>query len=138
MPDITPLLKLGYWFDRRPPAFESAVQHIFFYVFAGLVALSIIISIVIKKKKEEDPWVAKGFQKVSSWCLTMGVAGLMIFFFSFEQVPILSMRFWFAGWAIWAVIWAVFILKFFIKVIPVEKAMIKEKARLEKYLPGKN
>ncbi|MDD4995263.1 MAG: hypothetical protein PHW53_02270 [Patescibacteria group bacterium] len=135
--DISPLLKISYWFDRRPPALEPAAQQVFFYVFAGLVALSVVISIIIKKKKEEDPWVAKGFQKVSSWCLTMGVAGLMIFFFSFEQVPILSMRIWFAGWAVWAVIWMIFIIMFFVKTIPAEKSRIKEKERLEKYLPGK-
>jgi len=97
----------------------------------------LIITIVVRKKKKEDPWVARGFQKISSWCLSMGIAGLVIFFFSFERLPFLSMRIWFVAWLIGAIVWAVFIVKYFIKTVPQEKRKIKDKENLQKYIPGK-
>jgi len=135
--DFQPLLKLNYWFDQRPPALEQSFQTFFFYFFAVLVVLALIITIVVRKKKKEDPWVARGFQKISSWCLSMGIAGLVIFFFSFERLPFLSMRIWFVAWLIGAIVWAVFIVKYFIKTVPQEKRKIKDKENLQKYIPGK-
>ncbi len=96
-----------------------------------------IITIVVRKKKKEDPWVARGFQKISSWCLSMGIAGLVIFFFAFERLPFLSMRIWFVAWLIGAIVWVVFIVKYFIKTVPQEKRKIKDKENLQKYIPGK-
>lgn len=137
MLDLKPLFTLQFWFDRRPPMLEPFFQQAFFYFFGALVALSLIITVVVRKKKKEDPWVAQGFQKISSWCLTMGIAGMAIYFFTHEQVPLLSMRIWFLVWLIGAVVWAVFIIRFFLKKVPQEKAKIKEKEEMKKYLPNK-
>ena len=133
--DFKPLLTLNFWFDRTPPPIGDLFQQIFFYGFGGMVALSLIITVLVRKKKKTDPWVAKGFQKVSSWCLTMGIAGLALFFFSFEQVPFLSMRFWYLIWLIIALAWLVWIIRFFVRVIPTEKSKINQKKELEKYIP---
>ena len=135
--DFQPLITLSFWFDRRPPIMEEFFSQLFFYTFGALVVLALIITVIVKKKKKEDPWVAKGFQKISSWCLTMGIFGLVIFFFSYERIPLLSMRIWFVVWLIAAIVWLVFIIKFFIKVIPREKAKIKEQEKKKQYLPGK-
>lgn len=133
--DFKPLLTLQFWFDKKPPVMMPVFQQSFFYFFGALVVLSLIITVLIRPKKKTDPWVAKGFQKVSSWCLTMGIAGLIIFFFSFEQVPFLSMRFWYIVWLIAAVAWLVWVVRFFVKVVPAEKAKIRQKKELEKYIP---
>lgn len=137
MSDLSPLLTLQFWFNRRPPALEPFFEQFFFYFFGALVVLALIITVVVKKKKKEDPLIARGFQKISSWCLTMGIFGLMIFFFAFERLPVLSMRIWFLVWLIAAIVWAAFIAKFFIKKIPAEKKKIKEQDNLAKYLPDK-
>jgi amino acid transporter len=136
--DIQPLLKLSYWFDKRPPGFEPFFQQSLFFFFGALVVLALVITVVVKKKKKESPWIAKGFQKISSWCLSMGIAGLIIFFFTYERIPLLSMRFWYIVWLVGAVVWLVFIVRFFMKKIPEEKARIAEQKNKEKYLPGKN
>lgn len=136
MIDFQPLLKLSYWFDRRPPAIEQNFQTFFFYFFGAMLVLALVINVLVRKKKKEDPWVAQGFQKISSWCLSMGISGLALIFFSFERLPVLSMRFLFILWIIGAIVWAVFIIKFFVKKIPAEKRKIKEHQTLKKYIPG--
>lgn len=137
MIDFQPLFKLGYWLNPRPPVLEQSFQTFFFYFFGAMLALALVINILVRKKKKEDPWVARGFQKISSWCLTLGISGLALLFFSFERLPVLSMRFFFLLWFIGAIVWTVFIIKFFVKKIPAEKKKIQEHQNLKKYIPGK-
>jgi len=135
MIDLEPLLTLDFWIDKKPPLLTSLFQQLFFYSFGAMVVLALIISILVKQKKKTDPWLAKGFQKISSWCLTMGIAGLIILFFSFEQVVLLSMRLGYIIWLIAALAWLVWIVIFFVRIVPRKKAEIQEKKELGKYIP---
>jgi len=135
--DVRPLLTLDYWFDTRPGGLEPFFQEFFFYFFIALVAAALVVGILAKRKKKSDPWVARGLQRLSSWCLTMGVAGLVIFFFTYEKLPYLSMRFWYMVWVIVAVVWLIQIIIFFTKTVKNEKKKISEQKNIEKYLPGK-
>ena len=135
MIDLEPLLTLSFWIEKKPPLLTSPFQQLFFYSFGAMVVLALIISILVKQKKKTDPWIAKGFQKISSWCLTMGIAGLIILFFSFEQVVFLSMRLGYIIWLVAALSWLAWIVIFFIHVVPRKKAEIKKKEELKKYIP---
>jgi len=135
--DVRPLFTIDYWFNTRPTALEPFFQEFFFYFFITLIVGALVIGIIAKRKKKADPWIAQGFQRISSWCLTMGVAGLVIFFFTYERLPFLSMRFWYLLWFIAAIAWLIQIVHFFKTRVKVEKMKITEKENIEKYLPNK-
>ena len=60
----------------------------------------------------------------------MGILGLMLFFFSFEEIPLLGARFWYLIWALGVGVWVALIVRYVVKVIPAERAAIL--ARQEK------
>ena len=62
------------------------------------------------------------------------VVGLMLLFFTYELVPILSARFFFLFWLIEMIIWLASIWKVYKKVPEIKKAKEEEK-EFKKYIP---
>ena len=92
--DILPLLKISYWFDINPPLMNELMGQIIFWFFAIFLIVGAVIRVVGSKRKD-DKFVIAIFNKFGTLFLTSGFLGLLLYFFSYEQIYLFGARFWF-------------------------------------------
>ena len=105
-----------------------------FILFAVFLVFGAIIRMVASHR-HEDKQVTEVFSRLGRLGVTMGILGLMLFFFSFEEIPLLGARFWYLIWALGVGVWVALIVRYVVKVIPAERAAILARQEKEKYLP---
>ncbi|MCX6778786.1 MAG: hypothetical protein NTU97_00970 [Candidatus Magasanikbacteria bacterium] len=122
-----------YWFGQTPflgkPALWAMV-----IIFGVMLVGGVIINTLAKGQKYGKP-LSRGLSKIARMLGVMGFFAFVLFFFRYEFVAILSRRFMFGLWFVGLVVWVVFIIKYFIKVVPKQMADKREQERLKKYLP---
>lgn len=128
------LLSLNFWFQMQPPMFLPWVSIFFLVVFSALVIVGIIAKIYAVKSNQEK-LTRRAVQRAGNLLLTMGLIGLLIWFFTFENVPILSMRIWLLVWLGSAIAWAWSIIRYVRVEIPAKHSMQAERDRMNKWLP---
>ena len=95
------LLSLSFWFQLQPPMFLGWIGTVLLIVFSLMAVIGLAVKIYGAKSSLEK-YRKRAVQKAGSLLLTMGLAGLMFYFFTYERLPILSMRIWLmCGWAFW-------------------------------------
>ena len=133
--NILTVLNPAFWFSPEVLNVESWGGRIILMVFVILFLAGLVLRVMAKQKKE-DRHLSLILKKVVSFLVTMGLLGLILYFFSFENVRVLGSRFWYVFWMIGFVVWLVFIISFIKKDIPAMKAAIIEAKEKEKYLPN--
>lgn len=100
-----------------------------------ILVLAIALFSYIISFKSSAKAVCRWWQQLMLWAIWGGSIGLILTFFIWQQLPILSMRFWLALWLVALIIWLGWLIwkRFF--VLP--KQIISNKTRQEflKYLP---
>jgi len=126
------LLQPSFWFNLKPipllPTYDK--------VFTGLVVLLgllLITSFFIKKAYRKNIY-GKVLEEAYSFMLTNFGIGLILLFFNYESVPLLSARFWFILWAIEMGIWIYLIIRD-VKKIPARKEQFEKEKEYQKYIP---
>lgn len=132
--EIRPLLTTHFWFQNTPPPLLPSNERLLFAVFAVLLILGAIIRMVGSHRKE-DRHVTEMFSRFGRLCVTIGLLGLLFFFFTYEQIPLLGSRFWFLALGLLAIIWFAMIVHYVVKVVPVERSHEAAQKEKEKYLP---
>jgi peptidoglycan biosynthesis protein MviN/MurJ (putative lipid II flippase) len=131
---LKPLLTLNYWFNTNPPPFVAPV-----FLGLGIVlAVIFVAGIVIKwfgYKKRGNPPLHRVLSRVGRALISSALLGGFLYFVSYEQTPVVSMRFWWLVLLVAAIIWKIFILLDILKRYPVEKKARLERLEREKYLP---
>jgi uncharacterized membrane protein YkvI len=128
------LLSLNFWFELYPPALTPWTIRIMLVIFVALLLVGIVGKIYSIKTKLEK-WTRRTVDKASSMLITMGVLGLMIFFFGYEQIPILSMKFGYIIWIVLLGIWLYFLYNFIFNEIPRQRKLKQEREHVDKWLP---
>ncbi|MFA5000047.1 MAG: hypothetical protein WC545_01675 [Patescibacteria group bacterium] len=124
------LLTLAYWFNLRPGALIPAGQRIFIAGLVILIAASIIIAIFKKRGG-----IYRGFlNRLYVFSVSNAVLGLIFLFFTREEIPFLSARFWLLLWLVAMIVWLILILKK-LKAIPAQRQKLEEERERKKYLP---
>jgi len=82
-----------------------------------------------------DKLVRRAVQRAGTCLLSMGLTGLLLYFFVYEHVPVLSMRLWLLVWLLSILVWAWSILRYVQVEIPKVNAVKAERERLNKWLP---
>ena len=78
------------------------------------------------------------FARVSNMVVTMGVLGLILFFFLYEQINFFGAHFWWLFWTIGLIVWIVSVIRFArTKLAPASEEQLRQKERA-KYLPKAN
>lgn len=131
-----PLFELSFWFDLQPSAFSPVFEKSFFLFFALMVLIGAVARIVARYKKGERFMVIT-YKKIAAMLFTMGMFGMLWFFFSFEQAYLLGARFWFVLWLVGLLVWFVAILRYSKIHVPAMKAVLAKKASDNKYMPRK-
>jgi len=126
------LLSLKFWFNTRPGAL-TPIYHSSFIIFIALLVVLFIVLIFIKSRNKNNLY--KNFwNSLSSFLLTNTGIGLLLLFFEYEAIPLLSSRFWFLLWGLSMITWLTFILKK-LKFIPEKRKKIEEQRQFKKYIP---
>ena len=128
------LFTLNFWFGLYPAALTPWAMRIMLIIFIALFLAGIIAKIYSIKTKLEK-WNRRAIDKTASLLLSMGAFGLLLFVFSYEQIPILSMRAGYILWLITLAIWIYFIYKFVFVEIPKQRKLKKERDHEDKWLP---
>ena len=126
------LLQPSFWFNLKP----IPLLPIYDKVFTGLVVLLgllLITSFFIKKAYRKNIY-GKVLEEAYSFMLTNFGIGLILLFFNYESVPLLSARFWFILWAIEMGIWIYLIIRD-VKKIPARKEQFEKEKEYQKYIP---
>lgn len=126
------LLQLSFWFNLKPipllPIYDKA--------FTGLVVmlgLLLIASFFVKRAYRKNIY-GKVLDEAYSFMFTNFGIGLILLFFNYESVPLLSARFWFILWAIEMGIWTYLIIRD-VKKIPARKEQFEKEKEYQKYIP---
>lgn len=134
MIDLRPLINPTFWLNTNPPPISADSERVLFFAFAVVMILGAIIRLVATRRKE-DRHVTETFNRLGNACVTMGFLGLVLFFFSFEGIPLLGARFWYLLWAVGFLYWLGMTLRYVVKVVPLERKAELERQAKEKYLP---
>lgn len=113
--------------ELYPMAFKILI------VFIGILAISAFITYLIKARMERGIYY-KLWLKLNGFFFGNFIIGLFVMFFMYEEVPILSARFWFLTWLIGICVWLYFIIKIALK-IPDQKKQHAEEKEFKKYIP---
>ncbi len=125
-------LTLKFWFSANPGDLTLQAQ-------AGFLILIVILAAIGAYSWWWRKENAKGlYRKIYGRVMTLGFTnaglGLLLLFFEYEAVPILSMRFWPLVWFFSMVGWGWLIGKD-IQRIPQIRAQIEEERKIKKYIP---
>jgi amino acid transporter len=127
------LLSLGYWLDVTPPPLSRAFLGAVFAVFALFVVAGLFARVRARRQARKD--LVELFGRVGRATTTMGVIGLVLLFFSYEQIRFFGARFWYLLWLLIVLVWAAFIIHHLVRVLPKKRALEIARQEKEKYLP---
>jgi hypothetical protein len=123
-------------FEMRPPVLHKGYA-IFGIIFLVVVIIAGMVSWYLGRRLKGDIFLKKLYDKLTAFCLTSGLAGLILFAFRQWQVYFFGSRFllllWFIGW----LTWLAYIIYFWVKIIPDRREAKDAEDLFGKYLPKK-
>lgn len=128
---LSNLLQPSYWLAEAPQLTPLGLWSMV-VLFGVLLVASVVLKIISAKA---DPALARGERQIARLSGWLGLFGLVILFFRYEFVPILSRRFVYLIWLAIAIPGALSIINYFKKQLPETRRREAERRRKEKYLP---
>ena len=129
------IFSVPFWLNVNPGELSVRFERIF------LVVLFVCYVLYLASKLADRSFVskrnfilAKFVEKTASFFLFMAVCFTFIFFFRYEAIPLLGGRFWILIWAITGLVWAIYLLKYYLRVIPEQREKLEAKQQKDKYL----
>jgi phosphatidylglycerophosphate synthase len=130
------MLNPMFWFSLDAANVNGLLGKGMLGLFLFLFLVGIVCRIVLVQKTH-DRYLKLIGKRLVSFCVTMGLLGLVFFFFSYEEIRLFGARIWYAFWFIGFVAWIAVIARFALKDIPsLREKNIKEHAK-SKYIPGR-
>lgn len=132
----TSFLNPLYWFSLNAANVSTLVGKVLLGFFLLLFLVGVVSRIVLIHKSK-DRYLKMIGKRLATCCVTMGLLGVMLFFFSYEGIQFFGARFWYAFWMIGFVAWAIVIARFIMKDVPfMREKNLKQHAK-SKYIPGR-
>lgn len=133
---LPPVFTFDFWFSTNPLPFSLWAERIILVLTVALTVLA-IIGLVFAVRGGWGKRERRVLQD-SSWnLLWIGLVGLLLYGFSYERIPVLSMRAFWVAWLAWLV-WAVWSSwKKMMVDLPLEQQRNDERERLAKWMPKK-
>ena len=129
---FTNLFYSSYWFSQP----VIATRNVYLFWLISLIVLTGAgLGCLIAEKFTEKGVNKKIFNKFGDLFSSLGIAGLILFFFRQQSVPLLGNRIWFLVWGIVFLVWLGVVLKYIFLRVPQVRIEQEKKAKLEKYLP---
>ena len=132
---ILPVLRPGFWFSVNAQPFMPWLDKALPIFMAFLLVLGIGFLAYGRMAKGIEKESRRFWHRVGMLEFSAGVTGLLLYFFVWQGIPVLSMRIlwvvWLGGFGWWK--WMIW--KEHFRMIPAEKAKAKEREAYEKWLP---
>ena len=132
VPKLNQLFRLNYLFSLNPgPKFLYMWPLVIIF---GIMLMAAIVVIIVSWRTRNIVY-KKLFSKIYTMFLTIGIVGLLLLFFRYENVYFLSGRFFLLFLLVALLIWSGFVIYYGIKKFPLEIINYKNFLRKEKYIP---
>ena len=132
---IGPLLRFSFWFSLEAIPFTAWAGTLIFGLSVGLILGGIGVRAWISRKKSMDKDMRLVYRRVSSCLVWAGVVLNVLYWLTWLEIPVLSVRFLFLVWLGGFAWWAYAITHHVLKIMPAERAKLAEKQAYEKWLP---
>ena len=126
------IFTLSYWFNLRPVFFVNWASHLLLLFFILLFAGGIFAKMYVVKYKV-DKLLKKGIRRVGDSLIVMSLVGFILYFFSYEEIYVFSMRIWYVVWLILFAWWLWTIYQYITVEIPRKRAMQAEREAKQKW-----
>lgn len=128
-------LDIKYWFNPNPIALGPSLVGGMIFFFAWFLVGAVVCAIGARMLRDRDMLKADITSRFVWLLLTTGLLGLMFLFFSYEQIPLFGMRFWFLVTFIVFIIWLTRIAIYIARDVPALRETQKQREQIERYLP---
>lgn len=135
--DLALLRTADFWFAIRwnPLAPRTAV--LMAAVFGGLLLCGLLLPRLLAVIRRMPKFERKAWRGVGRPAVVAGGLGLLFTFFAYQQVPLLSLRFWFLFIALGFVVAEALAVRALVLEVPRIRDDAAARAQAAKYLPGK-
>ncbi len=123
-----------YWLTLQPPEVGGLLGGLVFGFFVLFLVFGIIGRIVVDRKGD-DRYKRDVGSRISSLLVTMGLLGVILFFFSFEGIQLFGARFWYPLWVLATLVWVFFLVRYVKRDIPAKREREERLREQGKYLP---
>lgn len=130
------LLTLNYWFSLRAIPFLPVAERGLLALFGIFTLVGIGTSLILLKKGYARP-TKRALGKFASLLTWSGIVGLLLWTFTYQGVPVFSMRFFYLLWALWVVLGFYSIYRYLWIEVPAKQKIYNERLEREKWLPKK-
>lgn len=126
------IFTLNFWFNLKP----GTLSPIFLKLLISATVLSLFFAIFLKVmlKFGKDQLLRPIENKLYTFFFTNFMLGLIWTFLSYENVPLLTARFWYLIWLIGDLVWVYFIIVEAAK-IPEKRKQLSKEQEYKKYIP---
>lgn len=132
--DLVNIFSLEYLLNPKPGPFLDSIFGIITPFFVALLVLAYVSKKMVRKNTYAP--VKKFFTKLSQFCVTFGVLGLLYIFFRQQSIYLLSTPVLLLLIFIGALTWGAMILKYYFTDKPEQMEKIKKDQERKKYLPS--
>lgn len=128
------LLDPSYWFTLRPAEVGGTSGTILFVVFV-LMFVAGIVARIVAANKTDDRYLRDMGERVATLLITMGLLGIVLYFFSYERIRLFGSRFFYAFWLIGIFAWGYVLVRFAHRTVPQMRQRDSLRAEQRKYFP---
>jgi uncharacterized membrane protein len=129
-------LDYKYWINMHPVPLGPSLVSGFLVFFSWFLAAGFVLWLVARYYRRADNLKYGIFHRFAQLMFNVGVVGLLILFFAYEQAPFLSMRLWFLILMAYLLVRLTLLIVYIIRDYPQRKAALAERERINRYLPG--
>ncbi|MBD3251842.1 hypothetical protein GF380_05340 [Candidatus Uhrbacteria bacterium] len=130
------LLTFGYWFSVRAIPFTPVMERVLL-VFFGVFVVAGIASYLFLMKRGLTKITKRALSKFAGLLTWTGLVGLLLWFFTYQNVPVFSMRIFYIGWLVWVGLGFYSIYRYLWVTVPAQQKLQEERSEREKWLPKK-
>lgn len=134
--DFATLIQPSYWLTIQPPQVVGGLGSFVFGFFVLCFVVG-IVSRIVASNRSQDRYIEELGKRVGALFVTMGLIGILLFFFSFERIQFFGGRFWYPLWLIGTIVWAYFIFRFAKNDIPKMRNRDMRRRAVNKYMPAR-
>lgn len=127
------IISPSYWLTHQHPVPQNWVT--FLTVLFGLLVLAGLVTMLLSWRHSFLAPVRTLLRRISAFGWTMGLIGLLLLFFSTQQVAFLSARLMYLIWGVAALVWLYKIVYYGFFILPARFTEQRERREREKYLP---
>lgn len=130
---IAPLFRPSFWFDLQTQPFSVWSERFLFVLI--LVCLGAGIYAFVRARVVSEKALRRVWRRFGTCFLSAGIIGLILFFFTWQRIPLLGMRAWWPVWFFSHLAWGVWIVLRAKQDLPSTRRAQAERQAYEKWLP---